>query len=77
LLRNQNKPEQTVTYCNCFVGSRSESGAFGTLFLQSVSSFAFTPAKTVTKAERERREASKQAERPLLTAFDNALRRAA
>ncbi|MCX6162691.1 MAG: hypothetical protein NTV87_15325 [Ignavibacteriae bacterium] len=41
--------------------------------MQSVSSIAFTPAKTVTKAERERREASKQAERPLLTAFDNKL----
>ena len=63
--RNQTKPKQTVTYCNCFVGSCSESGAFGTLFLHPALLLFYLPAKTVTKAERERREASKQAERPL------------
>jgi hypothetical protein len=43
------------------------------VFLHPALLLFYLPEKTVIKAERERREASKQAERPLLTAFDNKL----
>ncbi|MCX6162177.1 MAG: hypothetical protein NTV87_12700 [Ignavibacteriae bacterium] len=56
------QPSITITHYYCFVVACSESGAFGMSFFATGAIIAFTPAKTMTKAERKRKATSKQAE---------------